>query len=82
MSVPIALLLAGLALGSATTRAAEPENMLYLDLAPGRVTIEPEVALQHVARIEELIRAGFYPTLLSAAVLPSPKSRACPWSAL
>jgi peptidylprolyl isomerase len=62
MSVPIALLLAGLALGSATTRAAEPENMLYLDLASGRVTIEllPEVAPQHVARIKELARAGSY----------------------
>ena len=36
--------------------------MLYLDLASGRVTIEllPEVAPQHVARIKELARAGFY----------------------
>ena len=38
------------------------ENTLYLDLEAGRVTIEllPDVAPQHVARIKELARAGFY----------------------
>ena len=39
-----------------------PENMLYIDLKTGRVTIElrPDLAPKHVARIKELARAGFY----------------------
>jgi peptidylprolyl isomerase len=38
------------------------ENTLYIDLEGGRVTIQllPEVAPNHVARIKELARAGFY----------------------
>ena len=38
------------------------ENTLYLDLEAGRVTIEllSDVAPQHVARIKELARQGFY----------------------
>ena len=38
------------------------EDTLYLDLEAGRVTIEllPDVAPQHVARIKELARQGFY----------------------
>ena len=38
------------------------EDTLYLDLEAGRVTIEllPDVAPQHVARIKELTRTGFY----------------------
>jgi len=38
------------------------ENTLYIDLEGGRVTIEmlPDVAPNHVARIKELARAGFY----------------------
>jgi peptidylprolyl isomerase len=38
------------------------ENTLYVDLAKGRVTIElrPDLAPQHVARIKELAREGFY----------------------
>lgn len=38
------------------------ENTLYLDLEYGRVVIEmkPEMAPQHVARIKELVREGFY----------------------
>lgn len=41
---------------------ADPENTLYLDLKDGRVVIElrPDLAPQHVARIKELARAGFY----------------------
>src|SRR5690606_30758481 len=47
---------------SGTAMAADPENTLYLDLKDGRVTIEmfPEKAPQHVARIKELTRKGFY----------------------
>lgn len=42
--------------------AEDLENTLYLDLKDGRVTIElyPDVAPNHVARIKELTREGFY----------------------
>ncbi len=42
--------------------AADPENTLYLDLDSGRVTIElkPDLAPNHVDRIKELARQGFY----------------------
>jgi len=38
------------------------ENILYLDLKDGRVTIQlfPDVAPNHVKRIKELVRQGFY----------------------
>jgi len=38
------------------------EDILYLDLASGRVTIElrPDLAPQHVAHIKALARRGFY----------------------
>src|SRR5215467_6942763 len=38
------------------------ENTLYLDVPAGRVVIElrPDLAPNHVARIKELTRAGFY----------------------
>jgi peptidylprolyl isomerase len=40
----------------------DPENTLFLELKDGRVTIElyPESAPNHVARIKELAREGFY----------------------
>ena len=42
--------------------ALDPENTLYLDLKDGRVVIEmlPDLAPNHVARIKELVREGFY----------------------
>jgi len=42
--------------------AADKENMIYLDLKDGRVTIElfPDKAPNHVKRIKELANAGFY----------------------
>jgi peptidylprolyl isomerase len=42
--------------------ANDKENMLYLDLKDGRVVIEllPDLAPNHVARIKELTRQGFY----------------------
>ena len=42
--------------------AASMEDTLYLDLDSGRVIIElrPDVAPNHVARIKELARQGFY----------------------
>ncbi len=45
-----------------TTRAQDLENTLYLELETGRVVIElrPDLAPNHVARIKELAREGFY----------------------
>jgi peptidylprolyl isomerase len=44
------------------TAERDPENTLYLDLKDGRVVIElrPDLAPNHVARIKELVRSGFY----------------------
>ena len=38
------------------------EDTIYLDLKDGRVTIKtrPDLAPQHVARITELVREGYY----------------------
>lgn len=40
----------------------DPENTIYLDLKDGRVVIQlrPDLAPNHVARIKELTRQGFY----------------------
>jgi peptidylprolyl isomerase len=45
-----------------TRMTADLENMLYLDVPAGRVVIElrPDLAPNHVARIKELAREGFY----------------------
>ncbi len=50
------------ATGPVTAKAAAPEDTLYLDLKTGRVVIEmlPQYAPNHVARIKELTREGFY----------------------
>ncbi|WP_438611010.1 peptidylprolyl isomerase [Inquilinus sp.] len=42
--------------------ARDLENTLYLDLTYGRVVIElrPDLAPNHVKRIKELVREGFY----------------------
>lgn len=43
-------------------QAASKENTLYLQLKTGRVTISlrPDIAPKHVARIKKLAREGFY----------------------
>jgi peptidylprolyl isomerase len=43
-------------------KAYDPENTLLMDLPWGQVVIEmrPDLAPQHVARIKELTRKGFY----------------------
>ncbi len=43
-------------------KGTDLENTLYLDVADGRVVIEmrPDLAPNHVARIKELVRDGFY----------------------
>ena len=59
--VCLALLIAA---GVSTTHAKDldPENTIYLDLSSGQVVIElfPAFAPNHVARIKELTRAGYY----------------------
>ena len=42
--------------------ALDPENTLYLDIAPGRVVIQlrPDIAPTHVQQIKTLVRRGFY----------------------
>ena len=42
--------------------ALDPENTIYLQLKDGRVVIElrPDLAPEHVKRIKELTRKGFY----------------------
>lgn len=48
------------------------DNLAYLELKDGRVTIEmrPDIAPQHVARIKELIKEGFYDGLKFHRVIP------------
>ncbi|TAL40250.1 MAG: peptidylprolyl isomerase [Alphaproteobacteria bacterium] len=48
------------------------ENLAYLELKDGRVTIElrPDIAPKHVARIKELIGQGFYNGLKFHRVIP------------
>ena len=48
------------------------ENMLYLDLKDGRVVIKlrPDLAPNHVARIKELARDGFYDGVVFHRVIP------------
>ena len=47
---------------ASNTNAGDLENTIYLDLKDGRVVIElrPDLAPNHVARIKELTRQGFY----------------------
>ena len=49
-------------LASGASTASDKENMIYLELKDGRVVIEllPKLAPNHVARIKELTRQGFY----------------------
>jgi peptidylprolyl isomerase len=50
----------------------DPENTLYLDLAHGRVVIQlfDKSAPNHVARIKELAREGFYDGVVFHRVIP------------
>ena len=47
---------------ASSTEAKDLENQLYIDLKDGRVVIDlrPDLAPQHVDRIKELAREGFY----------------------
>ena len=50
----------------------DPENTLYLDIPAGRVVIQlrPDLAPNHVARIKELTRKGFYDGVVFHRVIP------------
>ena len=47
---------------AASAETLDPENTIYLDVPAGRVVIRlrPDLAPNHVARIKELTRRGFY----------------------
>ena len=47
---------------SAGAKSLDPENTLYMQLTYGRVVIQlrPDLAPNHVKRVKELTRAGFY----------------------
>lgn len=51
-----------LAATSTSAMAADKDNLVYLDLKDGRVTIElrPDLAPNHVARFKKLTKQGFY----------------------
>jgi peptidylprolyl isomerase len=57
---------------SVGAQTMDKENTLYLDTENGRVTIElyPDVAPNHVARIKELTREGFYNGVKFHRVIP------------
>lgn len=68
----IRFVLALCALLSAPALAAEiPEDTVYLDLDDGRVVIQmrPDLAPKHVARVKQLIRAGYYDGLVFHRVI-------------
>ncbi|MFT7026378.1 MAG: peptidylprolyl isomerase [Paracoccaceae bacterium] len=50
----------------------DPENTLIIELTDGSVVINllPEVAPDHVARIKQLARAGFYDGIVFHRVIP------------
>jgi peptidylprolyl isomerase len=71
----VAALLISLAPG--LSRAAGPaanqlDNVVFLDLKDGRVTIllRPDLALKHVARVKQLVREGFYNGIVFHRVIP------------
>ena len=69
----VSLAFAALALTFARpAAAADPENTLVMELAWGKVVIEmlPDLAPNHVARIKELVRQGFYDGLPFHRVIP------------
>jgi peptidylprolyl isomerase len=55
----------------AEAQANDPENTLYVDLSLGRVVIRlrPDLAPNHVARVKQLARAGFYDGIVFHRVL-------------
>ena len=68
----VSALAVGLMTANGEGQAADLENTLYLDLKDGRVIIElrPDLAPNHVARIKELVREGFYDGLKFHLIQP------------
>ncbi len=62
ISKAASLLGLAMAIAGGDAEAADPENVLVMELEHGTVRIEmlPDVAPDHVARIRELTREGFY----------------------
>lgn len=62
MTLAALLMMLGAVIAHGEAFALDPENTLYMELKDGRVVIElrPDLAPQHVARIKELTRQGFY----------------------
>ena len=52
--------------------AQDLKNVLIIELATGKVTVQlrPDLAPNHVARIKELARAGFYDGIVFHRVIP------------
>jgi cyclophilin family peptidyl-prolyl cis-trans isomerase len=69
--LPLFLAGCALLLAGPGASAGDPENTLFLDLKGGRVVIEmrPDLAPRHVARVKELVRAGFYDGLVFHRVI-------------
>ncbi len=69
----LALLLGSFILMTASASAADldPQNTLYIDLKDGRVVVKlmPDIAPNHVARIKELTKKGFYDGLVFHRVI-------------
>ncbi|PZQ47885.1 MAG: peptidylprolyl isomerase [Micavibrio aeruginosavorus] len=58
-------------MSTANAADLDPNNTLYMDLKDGRVVIKlmPDIAPQHVARIKELTKEGFYNGLVFHRVI-------------
>jgi len=67
----LALILFAAAPNLASAQTLDPENTLYLDLPYGRVVIKlrPDLAPNHVARVKELTREGFYDGIIFHRVI-------------
>jgi peptidylprolyl isomerase len=61
-----------MSLVSTSASGRDLENTLYMELECGRVVIElrPDIAPQHVDRIKELTREGFYDGVVFHRVIP------------
>ena len=71
-SMSLLLFVASAGVAEAKTKKKDLENMLYMELSSGRVTIKlrPDLAPKHVERIKELVRAKFYDGIVFHRVIP------------
>jgi len=68
----ITAMMVGLMSDASEAIEIDKENTLYLDIEAGRIVIamRPDVAPNHVARIKELTREGFYDGTIFHRVIP------------